>query len=92
VAVAENQVKDLNDCIKHACKETPPLKDALAKTTKIAGNDFKVKVPVNRCRELEKAVYAVSGKELKQTEAKSERIANIMTRNHNCLTVPRDIF
>jgi len=90
--IAGNQVKRLNECINRACKEIPSLMDALAKTAKAAENGFKVKVPENGCRELEKAADAVSDKVLKRMEAKSKDLVDIMTRHRECIPVPLDIF
>jgi len=90
--IAGNQVKRLNESINRACKEIPPLMEALAKTAKAAENGFKVKIPENGCRELEKAADAVSDKVLKRMEAKSKDLVDIMTWHRECIPVPQDIF
>jgi|GEM_PF-5179841 len=90
--IAGNQVKGLNESINRACNEIPPLMDALTKTAKAAENGFRVKVPENGCRELEKAADAVSDKVLKRMETKSKDLVDIMTRHRECVPVPQDIF
>jgi len=90
--IASNQVKRLNECINRVCKEIPPLMEALTKTARAAENGFRVKVPENGCRELEKAANAISDKVLKRMEAKSKDLVDIMTRHRECIPVPQDIF
>jgi len=92
VVVASNQAKMINENINRACREILPLMEALAKTAKAAENGFRVKVPENGSRELEKAADAVSEKVLKRMDAKSKDLVDIMTRHRECIPVPQDIF
>jgi len=89
---AANQAKSLNEAIDRACNQIPPLMEALEKTANAAENGFQVKVPESACQKLEESADAVTDKVLERLEAKSKDLVDLMTRHHNCIPVPQDIF
>jgi len=89
---AANQAKSLNEAIDRACNQIPPLMEALTNTANAAENGFQVKVPESACQKLEESADAVTDKVLERLETKSKDLVDLMTRHHNCIPVPQDIF